>query len=104
MVHLPSLLIVFTGTSSWAREMVPPLTQKILPLTFQALSPQSQTVIGATKDASFIGANSGRRISAPEPPAPCWMPAAARSCRAESGTLWVMRVLAPGEMALQVTP
>ena len=103
IVHIPSLAIVARGVSSIARPMEPPWTWKIFPLTFQAASVHSQATMGATYSGSRRAGISGRRISAAGAP-PAVMPARARSSRARSGTLCVMRVVAPGAMALQVTP
>src|SRR6185369_16627827 len=78
----------------------------------QALSVHSHAVMGATYSGSRRAWTSGPRISlgalaaaaAAEAELLLCMPARARSSRARSGTLAVMRVAAPGAMALQVTP
>src|SRR5918996_2335171 len=101
--------------SGWLRtETVPPETAKTWPLMFQAKSLARKQTMGATSSGS--GCDGGTAVAAVAVvadgaaagacPAPLLgvIPARARSCRAESGTLWVMRVAAPGEMALQVTP
>src|SRR5579885_198465 len=99
---MPGFQIVRSGVGWFRIATVPPLTLKIWPFTFQAASVASQTVIGATYSGSriCIAGFGGAGIAVP----PLWMPEAARRSRAVSGTVAVMRVEAPGEIALQVTP
>src|SRR3972149_2402700 len=63
IVHMPLLLIVRSGTSSEASEIVPPETLKTLQLMFQAASVHSHTVMGATYSGSRRTGIWGRRIS-----------------------------------------
>src|SRR5207248_1496395 len=99
-VHIPGFQSVRIGVGCHATPTVPPATWKICPLMFHASSLARNAAIGATYSGSrIVGAEAAGRV-----PAGVVTPARARSSRAVSVTVVVIRVAAPGAIALHVTP